>query len=245
MIKMNIKPKIDNILRLAWPIDILYNQDQMVGFVMPAVTSSIRIWDIHMSGVAYGRFNINHPITQKVLRVYPNYTWKYSVQISYNLAWIVSYLHTKGVVIGDLSERNLMIDTNTGAVVLIDCNDFDITDQRTGERFPCDVGWPDTLAPELLIGGQLKGRHTQQSDLFSLAIIIFRLLMCSADPFTGIRSADASASMVENTNVDIVNGNCPYVHDCDLMIPPWGLTLDFLPEEILDCFSKNIRLYGC
>lgn len=39
MISMNIRATVDGVLRLAWPTDILYEDEKMVGFVMPRVNS--------------------------------------------------------------------------------------------------------------------------------------------------------------------------------------------------------------
>lgn len=235
MMGMNIKYTIDGVLRLAWPIDVLYNQGQMVGFVMPKLSKMLKIFDIQRCW----RPDANNPSTKEVLAVYPNYTWKYAVQFAYNLAWVVRYVHSNGIVIGDLNQNNIYADTSTGAVVLIDCDSFDITDRKTGERFPCEVGLPEMLAPELQTVGQLKGKFTTHTDNFSLAIHIFRLLMRNADPFTGVPSAGASSSAIINANVNIINGNCPYVRNCSVSVPGWAPDFSILPLSVQNLFKKT------
>lgn len=235
MMGMNIKSTIDGVLRLAWPIDVLYNQGQMVGFVMPKISKMLKIFDIQRCW----RADANNPSTKEVLAVYPGYTWKYAVQFAYNLAWVVRYVHSYGIVIGDLNQNNIYADTDTGAVVLIDCDSFDITDKKTGERFPCEVGLPEMLAPELQTVGQLKGKFTTHTDNFSLAIHIFRLLMRNADPFTGVPSAGASSSAITTANVNIVNGNCPYVRNCSVSVPGWAPDFSTLPLSVQNLFKKT------
>lgn len=235
MLQMKIPVKVDGLLRLAWPLDILYSQGRMVGFVMPKISKMLKIFDIQRCW----RADSNNPSTKITLAAYPNYTWKYAVQFAYNLAWVVKYVHSYGIIIGDLNQNNIYADTDTGAVVLIDCDSFDITDKQTGERFPCEVGLPEMLAPELQTIGQLKGKFTKNTDNFSLAIHIFRLLMRNADPFTGIPSAGASSSAVTNANVNIVNGNCPYVRSCTVAVPSWAPDLSILPLSLQDLFRKT------
>lgn len=235
MLQMNIPAKVDGILRLAWPLDILYSQGQMVGFVMPKISKMLKIFDIQRCW----RADSKNSGTQKTLAAYPNYTWKYAVQFAYNLAWVVKYVHSYGIIIGDLNQNNIYADTDTGAVVLIDCDSFDITDKQTGERFPCEVGLGEILAPELQTVGKLKGKFTKNTDNFSLAIHIFRLLMRNADPFAGIASADPSSIAVDVPNPDIINGNCPYVRSCTLKVPSWAPDFSMLPLSLQELFRKT------
>lgn len=229
MIDMRIEKVIDGHLRLAWPVDVLYNSGEMVGFVMPRINSSTKIFSVYRGGKA--------SLRQKL---HPNCNWKYMVQYSYNLAWIVNYLHKKGIVIGDLNQNNIVVDPKTGIVILIDCDSFDITDKRSGEHFPCSVGLPEILAPELQHVGDLRrGKFTAQSDNFSLAIHIFRLLMNNEDPFGGVAVGGASSSGIWE-NREIINGECPYVRKINgIEIPKRSLKLDFLPSELRELFEKT------
>ena len=145
MLGMKIQARVDGVLRLAWPLDILYERGKMVGFVMYKMSNMLKIYDIQRCW----RGTPNAPGTKEVLAVYPEFTWKYSVQFAYNLAWVVDYVHSHGIVIGDLNQNNIYADTGTGAVLLIDCDSFDIRDTKSGERFPCEVGMQEILAPEL------------------------------------------------------------------------------------------------
>ena len=229
MIAMNVEYKIDNVVRFAWPQDILYENNTMVGFIMPRIGTRYKIFDIYRGGNP--RKNI-----------YPDYTWKYSIQFAYHLAWLVYYLHSKGIIIGDFNQSNIAIDSNSNTVIIIDCDSFDIKDPVSGEHFPCLVGLPEMLAPELQNVGDLsKGRFTKESDYFSLAIHIFRLLMNNADPFGGVLVSGESQSNVP-ANQSICNGECAYVrHIPNKKIPNWSPKLAILPEEIRKLFSKTFN----
>ena len=96
MLDMNISVYVDGKLRLAWPLDILYENGSMVGFVMPKINSKYKIFDVQRVEMAE--------------KIYPNYTWKYAVQFAYNLSVAVKYVHDKNIVIGDFNQNNISID---------------------------------------------------------------------------------------------------------------------------------------
>lgn len=231
MINMNVSATVDGLLRLAWPQDILYENGKIVGFIMPRITTKYKIFDVYRTG--------KNSIREKE---YTNYTWKYSVQFAYNMAWVVNYLHRNNIVIGDLNQNNIAVDTKTGAVILIDCDSFDIRDPKTGEHFPCVVGLEEMLAPELQTVGSLRnGTFTKESDNFSLAIHIFRLLMNNEDPFGGAMTTNASQSNIPG-NKAIINGECLYVRN----VPgkkwlPRMPKLDILPPDIQKLFQKTFN----
>ncbi|MCR4612223.1 MAG: hypothetical protein K5644_10030 [Lachnospiraceae bacterium] len=230
MISMPIKSKIDGILRMAWPEDILLDGNTFVGYVMPYVTAPYEIFQVYRDDADRNRF-------------LPDYTWKYSVQYAYNLSWIVWYMHLNGIVIGDMNMKNIHINEK-GQVVLIDCDSFDITNPKTREHFPCTVGIPEMLAPELQSVRDLsKGKFSKESDDFSLAIHIFRLLMKNADPFGAklISRRKSSRSSV-NASDAIVNGECVYVRNISgKEAPDWVPPFEMLPEEVRDAFAKTFN----
>lgn len=229
MVAMQLSGYVDDKLRFTWPQDILYEDDEglgMVGFIMPRVSSNLKIYSIYRMDDA-------------VKKIYPEFTWKYSLQFAYHLAWVVQYLHSKDIVVGDFNQNNIYVDTDTKAVVLIDCDSFDITDPYTREHFPCMVGFSEVLAPELqTVGNVRNGRFTKESDNFSLAIHIFRLLMRNADPFGGIIASGASTSSIPQ-NQAIINGECQYVRNVGKIIPKWSPKLEAMPVEIQALFKKT------
>lgn len=234
MLSMNVDTVVDGKLRLAWPTDIVYENGKMVGFVMPKITAPLKIFDIYRPIVP------KTSITKKRDTIYPEYHWKYSVQFAYNLAWVVDYIHSKGIVIGDLNDNNILADPQTGAIILIDCDSFDIRDPVTKNHFRCICAQQDILAPELQTVGILaNGTFTKESDNFSLAIHIFRLLMNGEDPFGGQVTTGASLSKIP-ANASIVNGECPYVRSVPgKALLPRMLSLNFLPTTLQTLFRRT------
>lgn len=231
MLSMNVPAMVDGLIRLAWPQDILYENGKIVGFVMPRINAKYKIYDVYRKG----RYSLRE-------REYTNFTWKYSVQFAYNMAWVVNYLHSYNIVIGDLS--NIAVDVKTGAVILIDCDSFDIRDTKTGEHFPCVVGYAGILAPELQTVDFLRnGKFTRESDNFSLAIHIFQLLMDGAHPFYDehIRPTRETELFYPWTT-QIIKGKCPYVRlSSDIEEPRWAPRMDTLPPEIVAAFDRTFN----
>ena len=230
MLNMHIKINPDGVTRIAWPQDILYDtDDNLAGFTMPKVNAAYKIYDIYRGGKSAVRDQI-----------YPDYTWKYSVQFAYHLAWIVDYLHSYNIVIADLNPHNIVVDTIANTIVLIDCDSFDIT--YDGEHFPCLVGLPEVLAPEIQPAGRVvNGLFSKQSDNFSLAVHIFRLLMNNEDPFGGVITTDESMSSIVADRA-ICNGECPYVRSVPgRSVPRRAPSLEMLPPEIRDLFQKTFN----
>ena len=86
-------------------------------------------------------------------------------------------LHLKGMCYKDISLGNLFLDPNTGRVLICDNDNVDIDGQGQGRV----LGTPGFIAPEVLMG---KSRPGATSDLYSLAVLLFRLLT-RHDPFRG------------------------------------------------------------
>mgnify|MGYP005907498805 FL=1 len=96
------------------------------------------------------------------------------------------------------------------------------------------------LAPELqTVRNLANGTFTKETDNFSLAIHIFRLLMRNEDPFGGVITMSRSLSTV-SANAPIINGECPYVRTVSgKEIPGRSPTLDMLPVNIQELFKKT------
>lgn len=117
-----------------------------------------------------------------------------------NLLGTVEPLHHAGVMIGDYNPANFLCDPASGAVTLIDCDSWQVS--ATGKTFPCPVAAPDMLPPELQ-GKELgKVSRTLESEHFSLAILLFKMLMLGRHPYDAV----GGAGPVEN----IGKGHFPY-----------------------------------
>lgn len=231
-------------LLIAWPQDVVYQNNTFVGYAMPFVKDTHPIYIVC-------RNNEKH--VRDCHEVFPNYDWRYSLMVAYHLAWAVAYIHKHGYVIGDMNSNNIVVHGD-GTITILDVDSFDITDPVTKEHFPCTVGICEFLAPELQ-GRNLKtARFSKETDEFALAVHIFILLMNNYHPFT-MRDVSAGESFSGNVHtlakpkqsipqdqkmINIVNGNCPYIRS----IPGYGIPLgaprfQMLPGRIQTCFRKT------
>lgn len=88
-------------------------------------------------------------------------------------------LHLKGLCYKDISLGNLFLEAASGQILICDNDNVDIDGQGQGGV----LGTPGFMAPEVLLG---QSRPGASSDLFSLAVLLFRLLT-RHDPFRGRR----------------------------------------------------------
>ena len=86
-------------------------------------------------------------------------------------------LHSRGLCYKDISLGNLFLEPSSGRILICDNDNVDVDGRDLGSV----LGTPGFIAPEILMG---RARPGANSDLHSLAVLIFRLLT-RHDPFRG------------------------------------------------------------
>ena len=117
-----------------------------------------------------------------------------------NIVVAFGQLHDNGFCYQDLSDGNFFINPSNGKVLICD-ND----NAAPGGADPFVLGTPDFMAPEIVTGGATP---TQYSDLHSLAVIIFYLLLLQ-HPLKGIRSL----RMDPKTQTEIFGSDPVFIFD--------------------------------
>ena len=230
MLEQPVQPYVNGVLTVAWPQDILLNQQgQFIGYVMPRVKSTNHIFAASRE--------------RERVQLYPHYTWKTSIAIAYNLSLAVRTIHQSNAVIGDMNPNNIMIDEH-GHVTIIDTDSFNITNKKTGKVYKCSVGISEMLAPELQ-GKNLSNPRSvfnEKTDDFSLAIHICTLLMNNCHPF-GCTSFNISQSSTSTNPIvyNIVRGNCPYVSHSKVKASSDSPDFNMLPEDIRNLFDRTFK----
>ena len=99
------------------------------------------------------------------------------VKAGFYLAEAFHELHLKGLCYKDISLGNLFLDPSSGKILICDNDNVDINGRELGSV----LGTPGFMAPEILLRQAKPG---SESDLFSLAVLLFRLLT-RHDPLKG------------------------------------------------------------
>lgn len=211
---------------IAWPIDVVLDEDgSFQGFVMPRVDNSI----------ALPLFRFYNPLARSLTA--PLLTWRYLFHMATNLASAVDAIHAAGYVVGDLNESNVL-GTGTALITLVDCDSTQVRDPDTGRLFCSPVGKAEYLPPELQGADLPTTERVVTSDYFSLAVLIYLLLMEGAHPFLGVWSAPGEPpSMPER----IRRGLFPPAASQLVSTPPFALPFATLPPQLQGAF---LRVFG-
>lgn len=152
-----------------------------------------------------------------------------------NLLTTLQQLHNAGVRVGDYNPANFLCQTTSDGVALIDCDSWQI--EAGGRLFHCPVAAPDMLPPELLGVNLAQTPRTLESEYFSLAILIFKVLMIGRHPFDAV----GGESPVEN----IRRGYFPYgIGGGGIPKGAWYNIWSHLPYKLKEQFVRTFK-EGC
>jgi DNA-binding helix-hairpin-helix protein with protein kinase domain len=238
---LNTKMPESAIQQITWPVDIVYENGKIAGYVMPKLT---------------GTEELNVMYSDKY-----RCTLLERLTIARNLCVAVNTVHEAGQVCGDLNPKNIAVNPGTAKVKLVDTDSYHITDEKS-KVYRCEVGLPEYLPGEIQV--KMKDGYTlataplptfsKSSDLFALAVHIFALLMNGCHPFSCAVNSDqyniarlaggqpsvAAPQPIEN----ICSGYFPFFEKRHgITIPKYAPELSMLPQEIQELFIKAF-VYG-
>ena len=97
-------------------------------------------------------------------------TSRHAVEVVVQICDALEHAHGRGVIHGDVTPRNILVGVRDGAAKLVD---FGLAVDRFGVWRPGEImGTPGYVAPEIARGGG----PSPQSDVYSLAVVAYRLL---------------------------------------------------------------------
>jgi hypothetical protein len=165
--------------RTVWPETIVLDNGNLKGFVMPGIQRRyFRKHGIRLNPKTVlcewnylslrTKFHNNPNIVTEVPRVTP----PDALALVHDFAKTMKILHKYGVIIGDISGKNLLwTDTPSFQVMVIDCDSFRIMGQGGVASPKQSPDWDDP---------HLNGKPTsQESDIYKLAIAAFRAIWAS------------------------------------------------------------------
>ena len=137
---------------IVWPLDLVYFEDNFVGYVMKQVVGAKNLTELKDDGFIK----------------YPSFADR--TQICISILKSIEYLHSKGILIGDLKDDNILIKSPT-EIYIIDCGSFQVDD------YPCDVftrGWTDRSYK----GDELnKNLRHLEDEYYPINKLIFEILV--------------------------------------------------------------------
>ncbi len=215
---------------IAWPIDLVVDEQvsaDPIGFLMPRVNRVRPVIDF---------FN---PKTRK--DKCPGFNYLYLHRTARNLATAVHALHSKGYVVGDVNESNILV-SDSALVTLVDVDSFQVKDTKTGTVYRCPVGRAD-MTPAELLKELNRGKPFQEldrgaeQDLFGLAAVIFQLLMEGTHPYAGVFTGEGDPPQYADR---IAAGHFPYSPKQGVPYTPMKMAPSFLSlhPTLRDLFMK-------
>ncbi len=172
------------------------------------------------------------------LQHFPEVDYRFLIRAAQNVARAVGSIHNSGCVIGDLNHSGILV-AHDATVLLIDADSFQFRSQ--GELYPCVVGVPEFLPPELHGRSLASVERTASHDNFSLAVAIFQLLFMGRHPYAGVH-AGTELSMGEAIAGNLFAYSRRRRNSTSSAPPPGALTLDVFPGYAQDAFEEAFGL---
>lgn len=204
----------------AWPSSLIQDdEDTARGFLMPLVQGK----EVHQ---LYG--------PRERFVEFPGKGWDFLVHVARNCAAAFDSVHAAGGVIGDVNEGNFLIGRD-GIARLIDCDSFQFRNGTT--IWTCDVGVPLWTAPELQGKDFRNLERTVNHDLFSLAVLIFKLLFMGRHPFAGVPVSNKEL-ILEDMIANYLFAFSPGASLFGISPPPFSVPISSLPENYRVLFDR-------
>jgi hypothetical protein len=227
---------------VAWPLDLLYQQNNFVGYLMPRAHNCRPL------------FHYYNPARRQRLAARQDWP-RFLHYAAANLARAVATVHKGGHVIGDLNESNVLV-TDTALVTLVDTDSFQIQQGgKSSQTMPswlgalpgqqiyrCGVGKAEYTPPELQSVDFKTVDRTIAHDNFGLAVLLFYLLMDGFHPFAGVLNTGMSVGRVDLYGIK--QGLFPYLRwganaSQSLQPPPKAPPFNYLHPGIQDAFRRT------
>ena len=223
-------PSNDILEQIAWPIDTLCDtKGNFVGFIMPKLSIDTELGDVY-----------KYPAKKGVAL-----TGEQKVIIAINICRVISAVHDLGYVFGDFNPCNIGVNLTNGHVAFLDTDSYHITDKSNGKTYRCNVCLNGYVAPELIKKCKNAGyaqaplpTFTKETDLFALAIHIFKLLMNGFTPYNGIPESEHSSTASPGVGNAAIEMDHYCFKDGNKPLSVAVLPLQKFPDEIQKLFTR-------
>jgi serine/threonine protein kinase len=150
----------------------------------------------------------------------------------------VRRLHSSGLAHSDLSYKNILVDPQSGSIIIIDIDSLVVPNVHP----PKVMGSAGCMAPEVLAGEKVPNIYT---DLHAMAVLIYQYLL-TRHPLIGPKIN--STKSTEDDDLLSMGANALFIeHPSDSSNRPHGLTKPFtilgpyLSDAIRRCFIDGLH----
>ena len=199
---------------ICWPVSLAYNSlGETIGYLMPKAKGN----------------EIQRTVFIKPLlpQKFPHWTRLHLVKLTSKILDAMAYLHSLNVLLGDINGRNFIVQDES-SVFFVDCDSYQV------EGFPCPVGMPPYLAPELY-GKKLHSTlRTKDTELFAVATLVFMILHPGKPPYSHQGGEDPLRN-VKKRHFPYPRGDQGAKGVPD---GPWRFMFSHLPRYMKDAFHQ-------
>ncbi len=203
---------------LAWPLmPVFDNQGKTIGFAMRKCAGRT--------------FRALYAPCQ-VKRFFPGWNRLQVTEVALNLVNGVQELARQNVLVCDFNPDNFLVD-RYGRVQFIDCDSFQIPALEAGNTPHLSKNFmPEYAAPELLFHPEQFGTtRTPEQTRFSLAIVVFMIILSGLHPFSRCGGSDPVTNLK--------SGRCPLNPASKDRVPVgWSKSISWLPDSLHDLFKR-------
>lgn len=161
-IKLMVKHQL-KLPSIAWPLALVYNENNnIIGYKM------VKVHGDELAMLSKPKTFVEH--------YYGHYTRRDLVTLIINILETIKMLHGSGIIIDDLNNKNILFNANK-EVFFVDTDSFQVS------NYPALVDIP-TLRPPELEERQAHEYVTLENENFTVAYLIFELLMLGHRPYT-------------------------------------------------------------
>jgi len=160
---------------ICWPQSLVSNtKGEAVGYTMRKGT-----------GIELKRGVFIKPLMKQR---FPLWNRLHLVRLTRSILDAIAYLHDLNVVLGDINARNILVVSDQ-EVYFVDCDSYQV------EGYPCPVGMPPFLAPELHGVHLPSTLRNMESERFAVATLVFMLLHPGKPPYSHQGGEDPSKNV--------------------------------------------------
>lgn len=199
---------------ICWPRSLAYNSDRrIIGYLMAKATGKELRRTVFIPPLLRERF--------------PHWTRLHLVQLASKILEAVKFLHDMNVLLGDINPANIIVQSEN-SFFLVDCDSYQV------EGYPCPVGMPTFLSPDL-IGRDLRStlRNINQEN-FAIATLIFMILHPGKPPYSH-KGGEDPLTNVKNFHFPYQRGD---QRSIDAPDGPWRYMFSHLTRKMKDAFHS-------